>query len=109
MKQNGFKLYPVYHSKIFSVLSTLLVIGDTAVNKTKPLLNMSLVCIYRMSDSNMELKGKECLAWERVMFTIICRVTTVHLSIESHLSRVMKEMSHSDTRYLGEKYYRKVK
>ena len=79
------------------------------MNKTKSLLNMSLLCIYRMSDSNMELRGKECLAWERVMFTIICRVTTVHLSIESHLSRVMKEMSHSDTRYLGEKYYRKVK
>ena len=67
------------------------------MNKTKSLLNMQLVCIYRMSNSNTELRGKECLGWERGVFTITYTVTTEHLLIESHVSRVMKEMSHSDT------------
>ena len=62
------------------------------MNKTKSLLNMQLVCIYRMSNSNTELRGKECLGWERGVFTITYTVTTEHLLIESHVSRVMKEM-----------------
>ena len=90
---------------IYCVPGTLLGTGDIAVNRTKSLLNMRLMYLCTLSDSNMGSGGKECLGWRRVVFTIIYGVTKEDLLIESHLSRVMREVSQPDTLISWEKIF----